>query len=123
MPIRVSTVDRLDHSMVFTGLDKEIDPALHPFALFERIALGTQKARVMGAAALDICHVAVGQGDGYFEAGIYIWDIAAASLIVDQAGGRSQILRELPGNRMFFLATNGRIHRALTELLAIPGVS
>jgi myo-inositol-1(or 4)-monophosphatase len=121
-PIHVSEVERLDRSMVFTGLDKEIDPTLHPFALFERIALGTQKARVMGAAALDICHVAAGQGDGYFEAGIYIWDIAAASLVVERAGGRSEVLRELPGNRMFFLATNGRIHRALTDLLAIPSV-
>jgi len=118
-PIRVSTVDRLDRAIVFTGLDKEIDPALHPFAFLERIALGTQKARVMGAAALDICHVGTGQGDGYFEAGIYLWDVAAASLVVERAGGRSEILRQLPENRMFFLATNGRIHRAMTELLAV----
>ena len=118
-PIRVSSVDRPEHAVVFTGLAKDIDPTFHPFALFERLTLGTQKTRIMGVAALDICHVACGQGDGYFEAGIYIWDIAAASLVVERAGGRSEVLREMPGNRLFFLASNGLIHRALSDLLAL----
>jgi myo-inositol-1(or 4)-monophosphatase len=118
-PIRVSPVSRLDEAIVFTGLDKKVDPALKPFFYFERIALNTQKARVMGAAALDICHVACGQGDGYFEAGIYIWDVAAAGLIVERAGGTVQILRHLEGERLVFLASNGILHTGLRQLVDI----
>lgn len=116
-PVRVSTVARLDEAIVFTGLDKKIDPALKPFHYFEKIALNTQKARVMGAAALDICHVACGQGDGYFEAGIYIWDIAAAALVVQRAGGTVEIMRQLDGDRLVFLASNGRLHAEFRTLV------
>lgn len=120
-PIKVSPVSRLEEAIVFTGLDKQVDPALKPFFFFERIALNTQKARVMGAAALDICHVACGQGDGYFEAGIYIWDVAAAALVVERAGGTVQILRHLDGERLVFLASNGILHAGLRQLVDIAG--
>jgi myo-inositol-1(or 4)-monophosphatase len=120
-PIRVSSVARLDEAIVFTGLDKKIDPALKPFSYFERIALNTQKARVMGAAALDICHVALGQGDCYFEAGIYIWDVAAGGLIVERSGGTIETLRHLDGERLVFLASNGILHSAFKRLVGGEG--
>lgn len=118
--IRVSSVGRLDEAIVFTGLDKKVDPALKPFFYFESIALNTQKARVMGAAALDICHVAAGQGDGYFEAGIYIWDVAAAGLVVQRAGGTIETLRRLDADRLVFLASNGIIHAEFRKLVVNP---
>jgi len=116
-PLRVSAVDSLASALVFTGMDKNFDPALPPYALFERLAARTQKARIVGAAALDLCQVAAGHGDGYFEAGIYLWDVAAAGLMVRRAGGRAEILGHQPGNRLRFLATNGRIHEALKNLV------
>jgi myo-inositol-1(or 4)-monophosphatase len=116
-PIRVSNVARIDEAIVFTGLDKNVDPRLKPFFYFERLALNTQKARVMGAAALDICHVACGQGDGYFEAGIYIWDVAAAGLVVERAGGTVETLRYIDGERLVFLATNGVLHGAFRSIV------
>jgi len=86
-PIRVSDTRRLDEAMIFTGLSKhlETDPDPH-FEMFRTLALNTQKLRITGSAALDLCHVAAGSSDGFFEAGIYLWDYAAAGLIAEQAG-------------------------------------
>ena len=87
-----------------------------------KIAEIAQRPRILGAAAVDMCMVAAGKLDGYFEAGIYIWDMAAASLIVERAGGRCEILKSYPKYRLSFLATNGLLHdtcrNALLPLLA-----
>lgn len=122
-PIRVSRVNALSRSIVLTGLDKRIDPRLPPFEIFRAISAGVQKARVLGSASLDICHVACGRADGYFETGIYIWDIAAGRLILQQAGGKAEILRRLGGDRLQFIATNGLIHHALKSLIRRPAAS
>ena len=116
-PIEVSPTASLADSIIMTGLDKNLDPKLPSFEVFRAISASVQKARVIGSAALDICYVACGQADGYFESGIYLWDIAAGGLIVRQAGGMADIIGELPGHRLQFVATNGRIHAALKELL------
>ena len=50
------------------------------------LALNTRKLRINGSAALDLCHVAAGNTDGFFETSIYLWDHAAAGLIAEQAG-------------------------------------
>jgi myo-inositol-1(or 4)-monophosphatase len=104
--------------MVCTGLEKSPSPNAAPLRALERISSGVQKCRVMGSAALDLCHVAAGRADGYFESGIYLWDIAAAGLMVERAGGRTETLRTLPGHRYSYAATNGLIHEAFTKLLA-----
>ena len=64
-----------------------------------------------------MCMVAAGKLDGYFESGIYVWDMAAASLIVERAGGQCEILKAYPKHRMSFLATNGRLHVACRDAL------
>ena len=89
-----------------------------PFAIFRHIASNVQKTRVMGCAALDICSVACGWGDAYFESGIYTWDIAAAGLIVEQAGGRTERLGSNGGHRLRFMAGNGLINDRLKEIVA-----
>jgi len=113
-PIAVSATDSLSKSMIMTGMDKDLAPGVAPFAVFSRIALASQKARICGSAAMDICSVACGRADGYFEGGIYIWDIAAAALIVERAGGNVETFstHDEP-HRLRFLATNGRIHDEL----------
>jgi myo-inositol-1(or 4)-monophosphatase len=116
--LRVSTVDRLSATMVFTGVDKNPGEGIPEFALFEAISSNVQKTRVLGCAALDLCRVAAGHGEAYFESGVYDWDVAAAELIVRRAGGRTELLRRQRRHRISFLATNGLIHDALRSVVA-----
>ncbi len=116
-PIRVSAVATLDQALVMTGLDQKAGHQGPPFETFRRLSAAVQRVRVMGSAALEICRVAAGQADGYFESGIFIWDIAAASLIVRQAGGSTEILDRFEGHRLRFLASNGCLHAALRHLV------
>jgi len=116
--LHVSTVTSLDRALVLTGVDKDGAPGQPPFERFLRITDRVQRSRIMGCAALDICHVAAGRADAYFESGIYTWDMAAAALIVQQAGGRGEILARRGGHRLCFAATNGRVHQELKDLLA-----
>jgi myo-inositol-1(or 4)-monophosphatase len=85
--IKASGTGQLQDALIFTGLSKQFATANEPhFEMFRRLALNTQKLRINGAAALDLCHVAAGSSDGFFETGIYLWDFAAAGLIAEQAG-------------------------------------
>jgi myo-inositol-1(or 4)-monophosphatase len=118
-PIRVSTTARPADALVLTGVDKRRSRAGDSFRMFAALAAATQKARVLGAAALDLCRVACGEADAYYEGGIYLWDVAAGGLIVERAGGRAEILPGAPGpDRLRFLATNGRLHAAFRRLLS-----
>jgi myo-inositol-1(or 4)-monophosphatase len=75
-----------------------------------------------GAAALDLCYVAAGWYDGYWELRLSPWDAAAGALIVEEAGGR---VTNLTGGQFDYyqgqvVASNGHVHEALVRLLA-PG--
>ncbi|MEE9369435.1 MAG: inositol monophosphatase family protein [Pontiella sp.] len=86
-PIQAAETKHLQDAMIFTGLSKHMQSANEPhFEMFRMLALNTQKVRITGSAALDLCHVAAGNGDGFLETGIYVWDYAAAGLIAEQAG-------------------------------------
>ena len=117
-PIRVSTIRRLSEGLVMTGLDKKLSPAAGPLSAFSRLSAACQKTRVMGSAALDLCSVAAGQAEAYFETGIYIWDVAAAGLIVRQAGGRVELPRRLAENRICFIGSNGLVHDEVRAILS-----
>jgi myo-inositol-1(or 4)-monophosphatase len=123
IPIQVSKKQLLSESLIMTGMDKNLAPGVAPLAFFSKIAEASQKARIMGSAALDLCLVAEGKADGYFEGSIYLWDIAAAGLIVKKAGGAGEIiaLREEP-HQMSYVASNGLIQNELTALVSIPEV-
>jgi len=116
-PIQVSRISRLDEAIVLTGIDKSPDPAVPPLTSFQRIAQAVQRPRVMGCASLDICSVAEGRGDAYYESGIFIWDVAAAGLIVERAGGAVEHLGPWSGDSLRFLASNGRLHEALRAIV------
>lgn len=83
-PIQVSTVPTLGKATFFAGLTKDIDPRALTF--FNEMAPRVSKIRMIGSAAIDICHVACGRSDGYYEPGLYLWDVAAACLIAERAG-------------------------------------
>ncbi len=117
-PLHVSAVNGLADALVLTGLDKYGWHDTPPLHFFRRIADSVQRTRVCGSAALDICQVAAGRADGYFESGIYLWDIAAAGLIVQRAGGRAESVARMDvPHRLRFIATNGHIHDRLRETL------
>ena len=116
-PLRVSSVAAVSEALIMTGLDKHVDPRMPPFEIFRAISVQAQKARIEGSAALDLCRVASGQADAFFESGIYIWDIAAGALIVERAGGRAELLGELGRGRLSFLASNGLIHEAIRNII------
>ncbi len=85
--IHASETQHLHEAMIFTGISKHMDAASEPhFDRFKELALSTQKIRLNGSAALDLCHVAAGNSDGYVETHLYLWDHAAAGLIAEQAG-------------------------------------
>ncbi len=117
-PIQVTKRDKLAESIILTGLDKNVVPGVEPLGFFFRFAENCRKARILGSAALDLCLVAEGIADGYFEGSIYLWDIAAAGLIVKQAGGKGEIIaeREEP-NQISYLASNGLIQEKLKDLI------
>lgn len=92
-PIRVSPTTKLNQAMIFTGLSKWMEKSTEPhLQFFNSLALKTKKLRINGAAALDLCRVADGTCDGFFETGIYLWDYAAAGLIAQQAGAEIIII-------------------------------
>ena len=120
VPIHVSSQGSLSHCIIMTGMDKNLAPGVAPLTFFSRIAQSCQKARIVGSAALDLCWVAEGIADGYFEGSIYLWDIAAAGLIVQQAGGVGEVVaqREEP-YQMSYVASNGHIQEVLRALVEV----
>ena len=112
--LRVSATDRLDLALVHTGMDIR-DTDADTFRYLRCITGLAQRPRIMGSAALDICLVAAGKTDAYFESGVYIWDMAAAGLIAERAGGTCEILRTYKHYRRAFLASNGRLHATLRD--------
>jgi len=116
LPIRVSNIRNLSEALLVTGMERNVIPGMPPASLFNTMATRVQRARIFGSAAVDLCYVASGLADAYMEAGIYIWDVAAAGLIVQQAGGSIEQLARLDKNRLCFLATNGHVHKTLKRI-------
>jgi myo-inositol-1(or 4)-monophosphatase len=115
--IRVSERERLDESIVTVGFAKGRATLKRMLPVLNRLAHRVRKVRIMGSAALALTYVASGRMDGYLEAGISLWDIAAGGLILECAGG--DFWHEpIPGEHKFQLvANNGRLQRRLLALL------
>ena len=106
VPIHVSDTDDPALALVNTGEDKSLADDRY-LAFFRAVSDRCQRPRIFGSAALDLCAVAHGRADVYFQTGIYIWDVAAARLICERAGGRCDVLARRGGYRMALLGTNG----------------
>jgi myo-inositol-1(or 4)-monophosphatase len=120
-PLAVSAEDALTRSLLATGFPYDIrrsaETNLDYFAAF---ALRGQAIRRAGSAALDLCYVAAGRFDGYWEMKLKPWDIAAGALILQEAGGMITSLYGEPWRLGVadILATNGRIHREMGAVVA-----
>jgi myo-inositol-1(or 4)-monophosphatase len=119
-PCRVSTTARIEDSLLATGFPRERERAPdNNFDSFVRVKKACRGVRRCGAAAVDLCFVADGTYDGFWERRLNAWDLAAGSAIVAAGGGRLSHLDGGPprlgeGN---IVATNGQIHDSLRSLL------
>jgi myo-inositol-1(or 4)-monophosphatase len=114
-PIRVSQVDRLALALLGTGFPthkRTQNPNIHFYWQFTMMSHGVRR---VGAAALDLCLVAAGRLDAFWEFGLKSWDTAAGALIVREAGGQVTDFDGkpfMPGDYVC-LASNGRIHEEM----------
>jgi myo-inositol-1(or 4)-monophosphatase len=123
-PLRVSSAETLIDSLLVTGFHYDVHK--DPGSVIEMFAAFIQRARAvrrLGSAALDLCYVAAGRFDGFWERKLQPWDVAGGALIVAEAGGRvTTMTGESYGSRKgSVLATNGRIHEAMLEVIARVG--
>jgi myo-inositol-1(or 4)-monophosphatase len=122
--IRVSETATLGEALLATGFAYDVrrsrDDNLDHFAALVKRARALRRD---GSAALDLCYVAAGRFDGFWELRLHPWDVAAGLLLVEEAGGRASDLRGGPDPRSGgeVVASNGRIHEALVEALSRHG--
>ena len=119
-PMQVSGAEVLIDSLLCTGFPYTVqqrpDELVGLFAHF----LGISRAvRRLGSAAIDLCYVAAGRLDGFWELHLGPWDIAAGALIVEEAGGRVTGTDGAPfaSRRGNVLATNGRLHQSMIQAI------
>ena len=119
-PIAPSAIDRLLGALLVTGFPYTRNPVHDNMAEFAALTAAAQGTRRLGSAALDLCFVACGWLDGYWERELHPWDLVGGSAIVIGAGGQATDLdgRPFDGETGRVLATNGRIHG---EMRAHPG--
>jgi myo-inositol-1(or 4)-monophosphatase len=125
-PCHVSANDTLPDALVATGFSPLMHRAGAPednMAALYRISPEVRGIRRCGAAALDLCMVADGTYDAYWERRLSAWDSAAGAALVLAAGGRvSNLLGgECDLTRGYLLASNGGVHDGLLQLLALDG--
>jgi len=117
-PIAVSDTDEPIRALLATGFPYDRDDMPVSLEIFGQFAMLTQSMRRLGSAALDLCYVAAGRLDGYYERGIKAWDIAAGTLILREAGGKVSDYQggELDLERGEVVASNGLLHPDLIRV-------
>lgn len=119
-PLRVSGQSSIGESLLVTGFPYNIRE--NPFNAVEHFTaflMQAQAVRRLGSAALDLCYVAAGRFDGFWEVALNSWDMAAGMLCVREAGGLVTNFRgkEMKVSGRDLLATNGKIHEAMMAVL------
>ena len=124
-PISVSAKSDFRKAMLVTGFPYNwpAGTAEHPIKVFERLVLEGIPVRRLGSAAIDLCWVACGRFDGFWEYNLSPWDVAAGYLIVHEAGGRITNFDGAPYNvfEKQTLATNGIIHEEMLRVINRKG--
>ena len=120
-PIHVSDQTDLWKSCLVTGFPYTyLDMPNGPLDVFERFIRRGVPVRRLGSAAIDLCWVAAGRFDGFYEHSLQAWDSAAGFLLVEEAGGT---VTDFAGNRYspyqpHLVATNGKIQEELLKVIA-----
>lgn len=117
--LQVSDQRDLSTAFLVTGFPYQwpADQGNGPMEVFSSLVMEGIPVRRLGSAALDLCYVASGHFDGFWEYSLQPWDIAAGYLMVEEAGGRVSDFQGRPGkaDHRQTLATNGKIHEALRQ--------
>ncbi len=117
--LEVSACDSLIDSLLCTGFSYQREELAENLALFRTASMNAQAVRRDGSAALDLCAVAAGRFDGFWELTLHPWDVAAGMLIIQEAGGTVTAPDGTPCTHFDpgILASNGKIHEHLIRLL------
>jgi myo-inositol-1(or 4)-monophosphatase len=118
-PIRVSAETAFDRALCATGFAYDKRENDDNLAEFRAVLKAARELRRDGSASLDLCYVACGRLDGYWEHKLKPWDVAAGGLIVREAGGRvsDRAGRDAWRSGAEIVATNGALHEALLAVL------
>jgi myo-inositol-1(or 4)-monophosphatase len=120
-PIHVSKQTEVQYSCLVTGFPYTyLDMENGPLEVFSRLIRKGIPVRRLGSAAIDLCWVAAGRFDGFYEHRLNAWDSAAGFLLVEEAGGR---VTDFKGNHYspyqpHLVATNGLIHEELLRWIS-----
>ena len=119
-PISVSSIPKLEDSLLVTGFTPEVVHSLDDnMDAFRDFMKASQAVRRPGSAAIDICYTAMGRFEGFWELKLHPWDVAAGILIMQEAGGK---VTKLDGTPLTvydrqILASNGLVHDEMVAIL------
>jgi myo-inositol-1(or 4)-monophosphatase len=119
-PLRVSDADQLVNAMLVTGFPYDVHARVDEIVgLFGAFVAKARAVRRLGSAAIDLCYVAAGRMDGFWESDLKAWDIAGGALIVAEAGGVVTGMDGAPFSSRggHVLATNAHLHGAMLEVI------
>jgi myo-inositol-1(or 4)-monophosphatase len=122
-PIRCSAATDLGQVLVATGFSYEADRRARQAAVLATLLPAVRDIRRMGAASVDLCSVACGRVDAYYERGLQPWDFAAGALVAREAGA---LVTDLDGGEpstAFTLAAAPAVHPSLADLLRRSGAA
>jgi myo-inositol-1(or 4)-monophosphatase len=120
--IKVSSTASVSDSLLITGFPYDfseiVEPAMKRFSVCQQASQGVRR---LGSAALDLCYVACGRFDGFWEQNLKPWDKAAGAIIAAEAGAVITNFSSQPFsiNQKEILVTNGRIHQEMLSLLEL----
>ena len=123
-PIHVTNTHKLIDSMLVTGFPYDLEQKENNLNNFVVLSHHVQTIRRLGSAVLDQAYVAAGRLDGYWEIGLSPWDIAAGTLLIEEAGG---LITTMEGDRDYFkppydiIAANPTLHAKIMEILEKQG--
>jgi len=110
--VRVSDRSKVGEAVIAMGFSKDRENLQKSLPHLIRISRRAKKIRILGSAALELAYVASGRLDAYIERTINLWDVAAGSLLVENAGGEFYTL-PAPGGKLRMCADNGLLRKKL----------
>lgn len=117
--ISVSNNSNLNKGVLVTGFPYDLENVDNAVKIFGKFLVKTRGVRRLGSAAIDMCYVASGVFDGFWEEDLHPWDICAGMLLVEEAGGKVSDFKDEPidifSNQ--FLTTNGLVHNAMIDVM------
>jgi myo-inositol-1(or 4)-monophosphatase len=120
VPLAVSSAEQLVDALLVTGFPYDVHTRIDEVVgLFGAFVAKARAVRRLGSAAIDLCWVAAGRMDGFWEADLKPWDLAGGALVVAEAGGVVTDINGAPFTSRggHVVASNGRLHEAMLDVI------